>query len=256
MKKFNYSTLAAVFPYTIPVLTGYLFLGIAYGILIASKGFSLLWIVPISLFTLAGAMQFVTVGLLASGFHPLSAFLMTLMVNARHIFYGVSMLKKYHGLGRIKPYLIFGLTDETFSILCVTEPPAGIDRKQFLFLVTLLDHSYWIVGSAIGGLIGSIFSINAKGIDFVLTALFVVIFINQWKSTHNHLPVLIGLFASLICLIIFGASNFVIPAMLAILTAVTLLKKPVMSKGLPDLEPASESSTVAENSSETRKGVQ
>lgn len=233
MKEKQQSALLAAFPHTLPVLTGYLFLGIAYGILISSKGFSPLWIIPISIFTLAGAMQFVTVGMLALGFHPLSAFVMTLMVNARHIFYGLSMLSKFQGTGRYKPYLIFGLTDETFSILSAIEPPEHVDRSRFFFFVTLLDHSYWVVGGALGGLAGSLFQIDVAGIDFVLTALFVVIFLNQWDSTKNHLPVLLGIAGSLLCLVIFGPSGFIIPAMVLILTSVTLFRKPIEARGLP-----------------------
>ena len=233
MKEKHQSAFLAAFPFTIPVLTGYLFLGLAYGILISSKGYSLLWIIPISIFTLAGAMQFVTVGMLALGFHPFSAFVMTLMVNARHIFYGISMLTKFEGTGKYKPYLIFGLTDETFSILSTIEPPEHVDRNRFLFFVTLLDHSYWVVGGALGGLAGSLFQINVAGIDFVLTALFVVIFLNQWDATENHLPVLLGIAGSLVCLLLFGPSGFIIPSMVVILTSVTLLRKPIDARGLP-----------------------
>jgi 4-azaleucine resistance transporter AzlC len=225
------SALLAAFPHTIPVFTGYLVLGAAYGILMNSKGLSLIWILIASIFVFAGSMQFVAVSLLAAGFDPLGAFLMTLMVNARHLFYAISMLGKYRNLGKVKPYLIFSLTDETFSILCSTEPPEGIDRKWFYFFVSFLDHMYWITGSLLGGILGSMIKFNTKGIDFVLTALFVVIMINQWKSAKNHLPAVIGIASAILCRIVFGASDFIIPSMILILLSVTLFKKP-MERGL------------------------
>ncbi len=222
--------LKAAFPHTIPVFTGFIFLGIAYGILMNSKGYSVLWIVLISIFTYAGSMQFVAVSLLAMGFNPLYACLMTLMVNARHIFYGISMLEKFKGTNKMKPYLIFGLSDETFSILCSTDPPEGVSKNWFMFFITLLDHSYWVLGSALGGILGTIVSINATGIDFVLTTLFVVIFINQLKSTKNYFPTLIGIGSTLLCRITFGSANFIIPSMIGILILVTVLRKPIESR--------------------------
>ena len=225
------SALRVAFPYTIPVMAGYLVLGTAYGILMNSKGLSLIWILVASIFAYAGSMQFVAVSLLASAFDSLGAFLMTLMVNARHLFYAISMLGKYRGSGRIKPYLIFSLTDETFSIVCSAEPPQGTSRKWFYFFISLLDHSYWIAGSVLGGILGSLIEFDTKGIDFVLTALFVVILINQWRSTKNHLPAMIGIASALLCRIIFGASNFIIPSMLLILLLMTLLKRP-MERGI------------------------
>jgi 4-azaleucine resistance transporter AzlC len=221
------AALMAALPYTLPVLTGYIVLGAAYGILMDSKGFSLFWILFASVFVYAGSMQFVTVALLAAGFDPLGAFLMTLAVNARHLFYGISMLDQYRGVGKIKPYLIFSLTDESFSILCSAKPPEEIERKWFYFFISFLDHSYWIIGSLLGGILGSMLNINTKGIDFVLTALFVVILINQWKSTTNHLPAIIGIVSAILCRMLFGASDFIIPAMVLILFFVTVLKIPM-----------------------------
>ena len=216
--------LAAAFPHTIPVLTGYLVLGTAYGILMDSNGFSLFWVLIASVFVYAGSMQFVAVALLTSGFNPIGAFLMTIAVNARHIFYGVSMLKQFQGLGKLKPYIIFSLTDETFSILCSAEVPKGIDRKWFYFFISLLDHLYWIVGSLLGGVLGSMIHFDTKGIDFVLTALFVVILINQWQSTSNHIPAIIGIISAILCRLLFAASNFIIPTMLVILLLVTVCR--------------------------------
>ena len=184
--------LRAAFPHTLPILTGYLALGAAYGVLLSTKGYGVVWALLTSTFIYAGSMQFVSVGMLGMGFHPLSACLMTLMVNARHFFYGIAMLDRLGGTGRLKPYLIFAMSDETFSLLCSSPPPEGVSRKWFLFFTALLDHSYWIAGSVAGGLLGGLVSFNTAGIDFVLTAMFVVIFINQWEATSNHLPVLIG----------------------------------------------------------------
>ncbi len=225
--------LKAAFPHTIPVFTGYIVLGMAYGILMNSKGYSLLWVTLTSTFIFAGSMQFFSVSLLAAGFQPLYACLMTLMVNARHLFYGISMLTKFKGTGNKKPYLIFGLTDETFSILCSTEPPEEIDKDWFMFFITLLDHIYWITGSVLGSYIGNMIHFNTKGIDFVLTAFFVVTFINQWKGTKNHLPVIIGVAASILCRLFFGASNFIIPSMICILLLVTILRKTIESRETP-----------------------
>jgi 4-azaleucine resistance transporter AzlC len=225
------AALKAAFPYTIPVLTGYLVLGAAYGILMNSKGFSLFWIIIASVFVYAGSMQFVSVALLATGFDPLGAFLMTIAVNARHLFYGISMLQQYRGTGRIKPYLIFSLTDESFSILCSAKTPEGVEDKWFYLFVSLLDHLYWITGSIIGGILGSLIHINTKGIDFVLTALFIVILINQWQSTTKHLPALLGIGSAILCRLIFGSADFIIPSMICILLFVTFLRKP-MDRGM------------------------
>jgi 4-azaleucine resistance transporter AzlC len=180
-----------------------------------------------SIFVYAGSMQFVGVALLAAGFDPLGAFLMTLAVNARHLFYGVSMLKQYRGIGRMKPYLIFSLTDETFSILCSAKVPENVERKWFYFFISALDHLYWITGSMIGGILGSMLHFNTKGIDFVLTALFVVILISQWQSVKNHLPALIGIASAIVCRLAFGPGNFIIPSMIMILILVTVFKTPL-----------------------------
>jgi 4-azaleucine resistance transporter AzlC len=221
------AALKAAFPHTIPVLTGYIVLGAAFGILMDSKGISLLWIIIASVFIYAGSMQFISVVLLAGVFDPLGAFIMTIAVNARHLFYGISMLHKYRGTGRMKPYLIFSLTDESFSILCSAKVPEGVEDKWFYLSVSLLNHLYWVTGSILGGILGSLVDINTKGIDFVLTALFVVILINQWQSTTNHLPALLGIASAILCRIVFGASAFIIPAMFCIIISVTILKKPM-----------------------------
>lgn len=217
--------LKAAFPHTIPVLTGYMFLGIAFGLLLNSKGYGPGWAVLMSILAFAGSAQYLAINFLSSAFNPLYAFLMTLIVNARHLFYGISMLNKYKNTGKKKPYLIFGLTDETFSIVCSAKAPKGVDQTYFMFFVTLLDHIYWVSGSLIGSLLGSVISLNTKGLDFVLTALFTVIFVDQWKAQKNHLPALIGVFCSLACLLIFGPDSFIIPSMAAILIALTLTRR-------------------------------
>ena len=176
----------AALPYTIPICIGFLFLGISYGFFMHSKGFSFLYPVLMSLFIFAGSMEFVTVNLLLTAFNPLSAFLLALMVNARHLFYGISMLDKYKNTGLKKPYLIYGMCDESFSINCTVTPPADVDKGWFMLFVTLLNQIYWVAGAALGSLLGSVISFDTTGIEFVMTALFVVMFINQWEETDNH----------------------------------------------------------------------
>ncbi len=216
--------LKAAFPHTVPIFTGFIFLGIAYGILMASKGFGLGWTLLMSIAVYAGSMQYVAIPLLASSFNPLYALMMALIVNARHLFYGVSMLKKFEGTGKFKPYLIFYMSDETFSVLCSTEPPPGVDRTYFMVFVTLLDQIYWAVGSAIGALLGGLIKFNTHGLDFALTALFVVIFLSQWEAQKEHRPAVIGLASSVLCLVILGKGNFVLPAMATILIVLTAIR--------------------------------
>ena len=225
------NALKAAFPHTIPVFTGYLVLGISYGVLMTASGFPF-WIpIVTSLAIFAGSMEFVLVNLLLSGFNLLQAFMMTILINARHLFYGLSMLDRYKGMGLKKLYLIFGLTDETFSINCSMDPPADVDRGLFYLFVTLLDHSYWFLGATLGGLFGSILHFNTEGLDFVMTAMFVVIFLEQWKKDSNHLSALIGVVLPVICLILFGADSFMIPAMIAILLGLTIARKPLEGRG-------------------------
>lgn len=217
--------LKAAFPHTIPVLTGYLLLGAAYGILMDSHNYSLIWVFFTSLFIYAGSMQFVSVGLVASGFHPINVALITLMVNARHIFYGIAMLLKFKGIGEKKWYLVLGLTDETFSVLSSTKIPEKIDKGWFMFYVTLLDHIYWITGSVLGSLLGNFIPFDTSGLDFVLTALFVVSFMEQLLTNKNHLPEMIGISSAIMCRLIFGPENFLIPTMILILILVTVFRE-------------------------------
>lgn len=217
--------LKAAFPLTIPVFTGFIFLGIAYGILMYTHGFGVGWTLLISLIVFAGSSQYVAINFLTTAFNPIYTFLMILMVNARHLFYGISMLDKYKDTGKLKPFLIFGLCDETFSMIVSAEPPEGVNRNWFMFFITFLNYSYWVIGSALGGLLGTMISFNTEGLDFVLTALFVVIFIGQWKSAKDRKPAIIGVLSSVICLIIFGPEHFIIPSMIVMLAIFTLIRK-------------------------------
>lgn len=222
MKK---SALSAVFRDTVPVMTGYLFLGFGFGILMYQNHFGFLWSIAMSLFIYAGSMQYVGVSLLTGGAGVVTAALTTLLVNARHLFYGISMVDAYKGAGKKKPYLIFALTDETYSLVSQTEPPEGVSRHRYCFLVSFLDQCYWVAGTALGALAGSFLPVNLEGIDFVLTALFVTIFVEQWLSTKEHLPAVIGVAATVVCLLIFGRDIFLIPSMAIIALTLTLLKK-------------------------------
>ena len=210
---------------TLPVLSGYMVLGIGFGILLRKAGFGVPWAFGSSLFIYAGAMQFVMITLLTNGASLISTALTTLMVNARHIFYGVSMTERYKGAGKIKPYLMFALTDETYSLLCNGDHPEGSDFHKFAFRVSLLDQCYWVTGSVAGNILGTALPFDTTGIEFSMTALFITVFVDQWLSSKRHTPALIGLGVSIICLLIFGSANFLIPAMIGILGVLTLLRK-------------------------------
>lgn len=221
----------AGFPHTIPIMTGFLFLGMTYGIYMNVSGFSFLYPMLMSMTIFAGSMEFVTVNMLLGAFHPLEALTMTLMINARHLFYGISMLDKYKGTGLKKLYLIFGMCDESFSINYTADIPKDVDKGQFMTWVTLLNHSYWVLGATLGGIFGSFIHFNTEGIEFVMTALFVVIFLEQWLKEKNHVNAIAGLVISVLCLVLFGRDNFIIPSMLGILGVLTLLRKPLEKKG-------------------------
>lgn len=203
----------AAFPHTIPIFVGFLFVGVSYGLLMKSQGFPLIYPLLMGIIIFAGSMQFVTVGLLLAPFSPIHAFFLTIMVNARHLFYGVSLLEKYRHTGWMKPYLIYGLIDESFSLNCAVSAPEGIDENWFMFFISLLNHVYWLFGSCLGSLLGELIRIDTTGIDFVMTALFVVLFINQWKETEDHRPALTGLGCAVLSLLIFGSERFMLPAM-------------------------------------------
>lgn len=211
------AALRAAFPATIPVLTGYLCIGMAYGLLMANAGYGVFWALLLSLLCYAGSMEFVAVSLLTAGFDPVQALLMALMINARHAFYGLSMLEKYRGTGWARPFLIFSLTDETFSLVSTLEPPDGVTRRDFYFWISLLDYLYWQVGSVLGALIGGLLPFDTTGLDFALTALFIVLFLEQWRKKENRPAALIGLGCTAVSLAVVGADRLVIPAMVLIL---------------------------------------
>lgn len=211
---------------TLPVLTGYLVLGIGFGIIMDSEGFALPVSAAMGAFIYAGSMQYMAIGLMTSGASLVTVALTTLMVNARHLFYGISMIDKYKGTGAVKPYLIFSLTDETYSLVCSDmEGKTDAERKRYYLLVSVLDHCYWIAGCVLGALLGSLISFDTAGIDFALTALFITVFTDQWLKSRDHLPALTGLAASVVCLLIFGADSFLIPAMILITVLLAVMKK-------------------------------
>ncbi len=228
MKLIN--ALKAAFPHTIPIFAGFWFLGMTYGIYMNVSGFSFWYPMLMSLTIFAGSMEFVTVSLLLGAFDPLQALVMTLMINARHLFYGISMLEKYRGNGLKDIYLIFGMCDESFSINYTAEIPVGVDKGWFMFFVTLLNHFYWVFGATLGGIFGSLIHFNTEGLDFVMTAMFVVIFMEQWMKEKNHASAYAGIVISLLCLLAFGAENFMIPAMTGILGVLTLLRNPLQAE--------------------------
>lgn len=201
---------------TIPVMTGYLFLGIGFGIIMQQNGFGLGWAAAMSLFIYAGSMQYVGVGLLTGGSGLVTAALATLLVNARHLFYGISMINAYKGTGKKKPYLIFALTDETYSLVSREQLPQGVERNAYFFLVSLFDQCYWVAGTVLGSLAGSLIPMNFEGIDFALTALFVTIFVEQWLSSKDHFPAIVGVVSAVVCLLLFGPDTFLIPTMVLI----------------------------------------
>lgn len=213
------------FPYTIPVLTGYLFIGIAFGVMYAEKGYSFLWAILMSLLVYAGSGQYLAVNFFVPGFSFIQVIFLTFMVNVRHIFYGISLLEKFNKMGMKRWYMIFGLTDETYSLLCTTNVPEDVDENKFLFAISIMNHLYWVFGSAIGAIAGTVLPINSEGIDFAMTALFVVIFVEQWMDRKNRIPELIGVAVAIVALTIFGTSRFVLPAMLAIVALLFVGRK-------------------------------
>ena len=221
----NKPLLRAAFLDTVPVMTGYVFLGFGFGILMQQNGFGVLWAAAMSLFIYAGSMQYVTIPLLTSGASLLTCAMTAFVVNARHLFYGISMVDAYKGMGKKKPYLIFGLTDETYSLVSQLQLPEGIRPGSYCFLVTLFDHIYWVTGTVLGSLAGTLLPINYEGVDFALTALFVTIFVEQWLSTKNHGPAIVGVAATVICLVLFGADVFLIPSMAIIAVCLTMMRK-------------------------------
>ena len=210
---------------SIPVMAGYIVLGIGFGILLRSAGYGVLWAFAMSAFIYAGSMQYVGVELIAGGAGILTTALTTLMVNARHLFYSISMINRYKDSGKYKPYLIFTLTDETYSLLCDGKTPEGEDPDLFRFLVSFFDHCYWIIGSVVGSLLGAVLPFSTVGIEFAMTALFLASFTQQWIDNKDHVPAITGIVSSLLCLLIFGSDRFLIPAMLTITLVLTIVRK-------------------------------
>ena len=221
------AALRAAFPCTIPVLTGYFVLGLGYGIYVQSLGLPV-WLPPLmGTVVYGGSLEFVLASLLLSSFSPLSAFLMALMIQARHLFYGLTMLERYKGYGLRSFYMIYAMSDETFSITCSAEPPAGVDRGWFMFFITLLDQLYWVASAFLGAAVGSVLPFSTEGVDFVMTAMFVVIFLNQWEKKPQHYSGLIGLAVPFACLLVFGSGSFLIPSMVCILALLLVLRQPI-----------------------------
>ena len=222
----NRKAFKTVFLDTVPVLTGYLFLGMGFGILLTEKtGYGIGWSLCMSLFMLAGSGQYLAVSMIADHASIISAAIATFLVNARHIFYGISLIEPYKGAGKKKPYLIFALTDETYSLVTQNEPPEGMKRHTYCFLVSLLDHSYWLLGSVLGSILGATLPISFEGVEFVLTALFVTMFVEQWLTHKNHIPAIIGVGATILCLVLFGKDVFLIPSMALIAILLTVSRK-------------------------------
>ena len=217
-------TIRQAFVRSIPVMAGYVVLGIGFGVLMHAAGYGLLWTLAMSLVIYAGSMQYVGVGLLSGGASVVTAILTTVMVNARHLFYSISMIRVYRDSGRFKPYLIFALTNETYSLLCDGDVPEGADAEAYRFLVSAFDHSYWVIGSVLGSLLGAVLPFSTEGIEFSMTALFLTSFVEQWVRKGNRIPALTGLGATLLSLAVFGPERFLIPAMLLITLVLSLLR--------------------------------
>lgn len=217
-------TVREAFLRSVPVMAGYIVLGMGFGILARNAGYGVLWAFAMSLLIYAGSMQYVGISLLTGGASVLNTVLTTVMVNARHLFYSISMIDRYRDAGPYRPYLIFALTDETYSLLCDGKVPEGSEPHRFRFLVSLFNHSYWVMGSVLGSLLGSILPFSTEGIEFSMTALFIASFTEQWLSAGQHLPALTGLLETLACLLFFGPERFLIPAMLLITLVLTLLQ--------------------------------
>ena len=219
-------TIKKAFIASVPVLAGYLALGFGFGIILNSNGYGIFLAFIMSLFIYAGSMQYLAVSLLVTDSSLITVALTTFVVNVRHLFYGISIMDKYKNVGKVKPYLIFALTDETYSLLCSDNPIVPEDRKKhYYFFVSLFNHMYWITGSVLGATVGSLVEFNSQGIDFTLTALFVTIFIEQWLSNKKHMSAIIGVLASAVCVIIFGSQSFLIPAMLLITVLLCISKE-------------------------------
>ena len=216
-------TVRFAFYKTIPVLLGYLFLGLAFGLLLQEAGYSFWWALLSSGIVYAGSIQFVLVEFLNGGTGLLTVAVMTLLINSRHAFYGLSFVEKFRKM-KTYPYMIFSLTDETYSLLCSLKVPEGIDEKKAMFLIALFDQLYWVTGSVLGAALGQVLPFDMTGIDFAMTALFVTIFVDQWREAKSHLPAIVGLCSAAVCLLIFGGSNFILPSLIITVGILMALK--------------------------------
>ncbi len=223
----NFKTIRYAFIQSMPVLFGFVFLGIAFGILLQQAGYNFAWAFLISLIVYAGSLQFVLVPFLIAGTALPTVFLMTLFINSRHLFYGLSFVEKFKNMGKRYPYMVFSLTDETYSVFCSMQAPEGVDDDHARFWIALFNHSYWIIGSVTGAMVGQLIPIDFTGIEFSMTALFVVIFLEQWKTAKSHLPALVGLASALLFLFILGADRFLFPSLL-VTVAVLIVSKPLV----------------------------
>lgn len=226
----KHKTARAAFIKSLPVFAGYIVLGIGFGVLLAKAGYGIWWALIMSVTMYAGTMQYVAVSLLSGGASFITTAVTALLVQARHLFYGISMIEKYKGAGIKKFYLAFALTDETYSLLCDGKHPEGTDLHLFQFLLSLFNQSYWIMGCLLGNFIGTNIEFNSAGIEFAMTAIFVTVFVEQWKSAKNHVPAIIGVLSTAVCLAVFGSENFLVPSMICITLLLFILRKPLEKK--------------------------
>ena len=224
------NVLSAAFHVTIPVLMGYLAIGMAFGLMMDSAGYNVFWALLMSLIIYAGAGQYMGVTLLAAGASPLQTALMTLLLNFRHMFYGLSMLEKFRGMGLRKLYMIFSLTDETYALLASAKAPEGVREKDYYLAIALMDHSYWVLGTVLGSLLGSALSFDTTGVDFAMTALFIVIAVEQWQAYKSRFPALWGAGCALACLLLLGPDKFLIPALLLAVLGLLAFSRPIVKK--------------------------
>ncbi|MBR1392927.1 MAG: AzlC family ABC transporter permease [Ruminococcus sp.] len=227
MESKKLKALKCAFPKTVPIFAGFWFLGISYGIMMRTQGFSFLYPTLMAITIFGGSLEFVAASMLLGAFAPLQTLLVSFMIQARHLFYGIAMLEKYKGTGWKKPYLIYAMCDESFSINCSTEIPPGVDKGWFMFFVSLLNQIYWVSGAMIGGLLGSLVKFDTEGLSFVMTAMFVVIFLDSFLKEKQHISSFIGIGASVICLLIFGSESFMIPTMVCITVLLTLSRRQI-----------------------------
>jgi len=214
---------------TLPVLFGYLFLGVAFGLVLQNAGYNFLWALLISTIVFAGSMQFVLVSLLGTGIDLLSVALLTLTINSRHMFYGLTFIKTFKAMGKAYPYMIFSLSDETYSLLCSTQPPVGMNKNKVFMLIAILNQAYWVLGSLIGAIIGQLIPLNSTGIDFAMTALFLTIFVEQWVTSKTRIPACIGIFSGLASIFLFGTAQFILPALI-LSVGLLIAGKPYIAK--------------------------